>query len=50
MGVRFLTKKEVQDVAKGALGKTFRELADKDFNYNNKGTLGQLLERSIFKL
>ena len=49
MGVRFLTKKEVQDVAKGALGKTFRELADKDFNYNNKGTLGQLLERSIFK-
>lgn len=49
MGIKFLTKEEVQDVAKGALGKTFKEIADKNFNFNNKGTLGQLLERSIFK-
>lgn len=48
MGVRFLTKEEVRDVAIGSLGKTFRELADKNFNYNNKGTLGQLIERSVF--
>ena len=48
MGIRFLTKEEVQNVAKGAIGKTFREIADKSFNYNNKGTLGQLLERSVF--
>lgn len=31
MGIKFLTKEEVQDVAKGALGKTFKDLADKDF-------------------
>lgn len=49
MGIKFLTKEEVQDVAKGALGKTFKDIADKDFNYGNKGTLGQLLERSVFK-
>lgn len=49
MGVRFLTKEEIREVAKGSLGKTIRELADKDLNFNNKGTFGQLLERSIFK-
>ncbi|MBO6119090.1 MAG: restriction endonuclease [Lachnospiraceae bacterium] len=49
MGIRFLTREEVRDAAIGSLGKTFRELKDKNFNYNNKGTLGQLVERSVFK-
>ena len=45
---KFLTKEEIRVVAQGAIGKTFGELTNKDFNYNNKGTLGQLLETSVF--
>ena len=48
MSIRFLTKEDVQVVARGALGKTFGELSDEKFNYDNKGTLGQLIEKSIF--
>ncbi len=46
---RFLTKEEIREIAIGAIGKTFAELSDENFNYNNKGTFGQLLEKSIFK-
>ena len=48
MGIKFLTKEDVQNVAKSAIGKTFGELSDGNFNYNNKGTLGQLIEKSVF--
>ena len=48
MSVRFLTKEEIQAVAKGTIGKTFREISNTNLNYNNKGTFGQLIEKSIF--
>lgn len=46
---KFLTKEEIRNVAKGAIGKTFEEISDVSFNYNNKGTLGQLIEKSLYK-
>lgn len=48
MNIKFLTKEEVQIAAKSSIGKTFGQLYKESYVNNNKGFLGQLIEKSVF--